>query len=121
MLRRIAIAVALAIALYPRSAGADVPPLIVVPAPETPLHLRSSSTAVTDRGSRLRLPPGYFIDEPGWSKLDLELRRLQDAETRVTAENASLRKATETWQPGWMTLTLTLAVGLAGGVYLGTR
>lgn len=120
-LRRFAIVIAFVTLLYPRSAGADVPQPVLEPAPETPLHLRSSSTVLTDRGSRLRFPPGYFIDEVGWSKLDLELRSLQDTRTRLTAENVSLRQTANGWQPGWKTLTLTLAIGLAGGVYLGTR
>jgi hypothetical protein len=67
------------------------------------------------------LPPGRFLDERSWVTLDEEQRRLQDQETRLTAENKSLRATASAWQPGWKTLTLTLAVGLAGGWYLNSR
>lgn len=76
-------------------------------------HLTSAATAHTAGGSDLRLPPGWFLDEAAWAVLDTETRRLQDAETRLTAENKSLRTATESWQPGWYTLVTAFAGGCA--------
>lgn len=103
-----------------------------VPMPEAPaeptviggagyLHLLSAAVVITDGGSELRLPPGYYLDEPNWQKLDLEVRRLQDQETRLTAENDFLRGSLSGWQPGWRTLAVTLAVGLVTGAYLHSK
>jgi hypothetical protein len=98
------------------------PPLTAPLLPGTGfLHLRSGSHVVTDGGTDLRLPPGYYLDDPTWIRLDGEFRRLQDQETRLTAQNEALRKSTSGWQPGWKTLTATLIVGLAGGVYLSSK
>jgi hypothetical protein len=46
---------------------------------------------MTDGGSELDLPPGVFVPEPEWLTLDKEIRRLQDAETRLQAERDSYR------------------------------
>jgi hypothetical protein len=95
------------------------------PAPPTFAHLQSTRLAclgvlpmVSDC---ITLPSGYFLDEPTYVKLDNELRRLQDTETRLVAENASLRAAAQTWKPGWITLTTTLVVGIVAGVYIDHR
>ncbi len=86
-----------------------------------PLHLRTPSSVQTDGGSTLRLPPGYFIEERVWSDLDLELRRLQDAETRLTVENSTMRKQVASWQPGWYTLGTAVAIGLVGGFWIHSK
>lgn len=96
------------------------------PEPEpTPIvgaaHIASASTVHTDGGSVLRLPPGYFSDEDNWHRLDVEMRRLQDAETQLRVENKTLRASMETWQPGWKTLVLTLATGVAAGWYVHSK
>lgn len=65
------------------------------------------------------VPPGHFVDTGSWDKLDAELRRSQNAETGLRAENKSLRTAVSGWTPGWKTITAALVVGLAGGIYLG--
>lgn len=131
--RRLVVATAVAIATTHLSArealGDDV---VVTPADEAPpapvvignagyLRLRSSARVMTDGGADLRLPPGYYLDEPNWNKLDAEVRRLQDAETRLTAENQSFRASLGTWQPGWKTLLGAVILGGAGGWYLGSK
>lgn len=63
-----------------------------------PIRLLTPSTVVTDGGSELRLEPGVFLPEPDFQKLDDELRRLQVQETRLTAENQSLK---ESMTPSW--------------------
>lgn len=91
------------------------------PAPtvvDKPTQLLSPSTITTDGGSVLRAPPGRFVPEPAWSELDTEMKRLQDVETRLTAENNSFRATAASWQPGWYTLLGTLATGIAAGIYL---
>jgi hypothetical protein len=99
------IATAILLAVLSREAGGE------------PTHLQSSSTVHTDGGVDLRLPPGYFLPEPDWSKLDVEMRRLQDQETRLNAQNQALRSDLEHWQPGWVTLVGAAVLGGALGWY----
>lgn len=63
------------------------------------------------------LPPGHFVDVPTWSALDVELKRAQDAETRLDAENRSLKASASSWQPGWKVLGGAVLTGLALGWY----
>lgn len=56
-----------------------------------------------------------------WTRIDSELLRLQEKETRIEAENRSLRASMSEWQPGWVLITTTLVVGLGTGVYLGLK
>lgn len=65
----------------------------------------------------LTVGPGRYLDEPTWTVLDTEVRRLQDRETRLDAENRSLRESTKGWSPGWRTLALTLGTGIAIGAF----
>ena len=90
-----------------------------VPTPH--LKLTSPMTLARDDGRTRRLPVGRFVDEPSWSLLDAEMKRLQDTETRLTAENTSLRKSTSGWQPGWKTLGSVLITGIALGAFVATR
>lgn len=90
----------------------------LAPAPSGFLHMRSPSTLKTDGGSELRLPPGYFLDEPTYDKLDAETKRLQDAEVRLTAENKSMRQSLSGWQPGWYIIAGFVVSGVALGWYL---
>lgn len=86
--------------------------------PVAPCHLRmrAPSTLTTVSGDEYVLPPGRFLDESTFIVLDDELRRLQDQETRLKAENQSLRDSLAGWQPGWMTIAVTLVLGAAAGV-----
>lgn len=81
------------------------------------LHMRSPSTVTTDGGTTLKLPPGYFLDEESYGKLDTEVRRLQEQETRLVAENGSLRKTLSSWRPGWVVVVSAVVSGVAIGVY----
>ena len=116
--RRTVIVVAVLVALS-RSAAADpTPPATApVPAPTNFLHVSVPWHLSTDSGTKLDLPPSYVLDEPSFSKLDVEMKRLQDAETRLTAENKSLKTAVSGWQPGWWTLATTVVVGAGLGWY----
>lgn len=108
---RAAVIAAVAISLYARDArGEDVVTGVQ--------HIQSESTLISDGGSILRLPPGYFLPDAKFNALDLELRRLQEQEVRLDAENRSLRKSAETWSPGWKTLTAVFTVGVTVGVLL---
>ena len=85
------------------------------------LRLLSSSSVQTDGGSNLRLPPGYYLDEERWKRLDLRVRELQNDSTRLNAENRALRNSVGGWQPGWKTVLIVLGTGLAGGIHLGSK
>lgn len=85
------------------------------------MRVTEPATITTDSGKSRRVPPGRFVDEPRWSLLDAELRRLQTVETRITAENAELRKTAKSWRPGWKILASTLIAGVALGAYGATR
>lgn len=84
------------------------------------VQLSSSAACHTDGGSDIRLPPGRFFDEAAWAKLDAETVRLQTVETRMTAENASL-KASATSGPGWYTLAGAFAAGVAATLYVRSK
>jgi hypothetical protein len=99
--RRLFVAAALVLAFTARDASGEI------------WHLKSPSTLETEKGSRLSLPPGYFLDEETWREKDLEMRRLQEQETRLTAENESLRKAADF--PPWAAVALGVA-GAALGI-----
>lgn len=84
------------------------------------LRMRDPSTLTTSDGNQYALPPGHFYDEGTNKALDDEMKRLQDQETRLTAENKSLTASMNTWTPGWFTVTLAILVGVgagAGGLY----
>lgn len=88
---------------------------------EPVLHFQSPSEVKTEGGSLLKLPPGYFLDEVNWKKLDDEMKRLQDAETRLQAENQSFRN---TDGLGWGTVVvvgLSLVAGAAGALWVEHR
>lgn len=76
-----------------------------------------------DDGPRIfGLPIGsHIVAPPAWDRLDVELKRLQEKETRIEAENKSLRETAKSWQPGWKVVLSTLIVGVIGGAYVGTR
>lgn len=96
------------------------PPAPPVPLSES-LHILVPFHVTTQGGAELDLAPGRYIPEATWSKLDLEIRRLQDAETRLKAENASFRaSAAADTGPGWGTVTwigLALTAGIVFGAY----
>lgn len=81
-----------------------------------PTHVRSASTCKTDSGYDLRLPPGYFVEEADWTKLDAEVRRLQDSETQLKAENESLKESIADGGVGWQLLLGALISGAAAAV-----
>lgn len=81
------------------------------------IHIKSRFEVRTERGSVVTLDPGYYVPEPAWDDLDLEMRRLQDAETRLKAENESLRKDTKSPTP-LIFGALSLVTGLVLGAWI---
>lgn len=120
MVMKAALAAALAVILVPRVAFAD--DIVVLPPPIN-IHISSNSSLRTDTrpNVELRLPPGYFLDEPTWNKLDTEVRRLQEQEIRLTAENKKLREYSAGYFPMWAVVGASLAVGTAAGIWIGLK
>jgi hypothetical protein len=96
---------------YADPATAQVPGLTYV-------HILSDFDVKTSGGSQLHLDPGYYLNEPNWKKLDDAYKAKDDEDTRLTAENAALKKDMSGWEPGWYVVASALAVGLASGWYL---
>ena len=84
----------------------------------TCLHYRKPAKLTTESGSVFDLPPGYTIPEEKYNSLDAELKRLQDQETRLTAENTSLRKSARS-SVGWVGVVSAIGLGLTVGVLVG--
>ncbi len=103
--------VALAITLFATRAAAE---------PERPIHLTVRTKVSDESGNELRLPPGYFLTEETWARLDAETKRLQDQETRLTAENQVLREGGG-GMPSWWWVAAGIAAGAAGGYFVGNR
>lgn len=119
--RRVALAAACALGTLLLGARAAAEP--ISPKEGELIHIQSPSSVKTDGGSEIRLPPSFCIDEAGWDKLDLEVHRLQEAETRLKAENKSLRKSasSEAFSFGWKSLTSAVVLGLAAGYWIAER
>ena len=62
----------------------------------------------------LALPPGYFLDEPTWTKRDAELKLAQDLNTRLKAENDSFRKSANAFP--LLPVTIASGIGVIAGV-----
>ncbi len=105
--RVLAVTAALCVLLLARNAAGDCDP--------APCRLKTPATITTDGGTSVRVPPGRFLSETTWLRLDAEVRRLQDAETRLTVENKSLKESAGS--PGWG-LIGGIALGLVGGITL---
>ena len=82
-------------------------------------HFHTPAHCDTDGGAHVDLPPGFFYDEAARAALDAEFKRLQDAETRLTAENGSLRRSADPLPIGWKTLVAGLSAGVVGGFVAG--
>lgn len=106
---------------------AGVVTLLAAPAAAEPLPLpevipvTESVTLRSDAGLELRVPPGFYVPAPAWAALDLELKRSQTAETRLQAENQSLRaSAKDDSGPGWgsvIAIGSALAAGMIAGAW----
>jgi hypothetical protein len=101
---RIVVAVALATVLSAREASGEI------------YRIKSPSTVVTEKGSTLKLPPGYFLDEEAWRERDERLKQAENDRTRLKAENQSLRKSAGDYP--WVATGVVGAFGVALGVFL---
>jgi len=101
--RRLVLVIAVAGLLAAREASGDV------------THLKSPSHVETEKGSKLDLPPGYFLDEQTWQDRDAALKKAQTDATRFKAENDSLRKTVNSGSIDTRFAIITFAVGVFSG------
>jgi hypothetical protein len=114
MQRLLALLVAAFVLLGATGASADDTP----PAPF--LRMRSEHKLCwPDLTNCVVLPPGYYVQEYLYNDLDAEMKRLQDQETRLGAENQSLRSSAN--DVPWLPIALGVAAGLLLGTYIGTK
>lgn len=112
--RRLAALTAVALLAYPARALGE--PATYPPPAEVPPPWRfGGSPTCTVAGLTIELPPGYYLAESAWSKLDLELKRAQDAETRLAAENNVFRRHAAAGNLGWRGTALLVSTAFAAG------
>lgn len=85
---------------------------------ETPLHFHTPFTATSARGVRYHLPPAFVVSELSWETIDAEMKTLQTARTRLTAENRELRDAPAV-QPGIAGYLVLAGIALGTGFAVG--
>ena len=109
--------VALAVLLAP-SEGLSEP--VALPRDHTTVPAPGGTLSILERV--YVVPEGtHLLTPPAWDRLDVETRRLQTVEVRLTAENSHMRTRLQSWQPGWRLLCIAAVVGLGGGIYLGVK
>lgn len=107
--RKLAALAAAVLASLPSAAAAEPLPQIV--------QVTESITLRNDAGAELRVPPGFYVPDVTWYAVDKEVRRLQAAETRLAAENKSLRSQASADGIGWGTVAaIATALALGAGV-----
>lgn len=117
MKRPACIAVAILVLLYATEVRADAP----VPPPAADHLVWTEPTVLCWPGliGCVALAPGYYLSTPKFNILDTEMRRLQDQETRLIAENNSLRSSADSVP--WPVLAVAASVGLCLGIYIGYK
>lgn len=85
-------------------------PLLARGAIAGPIRNLSPAQCITDKGSEFEIPPGVHMDLSLWARLDIETKRLQEVEVRLSAENKSLKEQFGKSGAG---------LGLVAGVILG--
>lgn len=112
--RRLAILAALLVLFSTDRVFADDAPLQTLPSPH--VRLPQGGELIVPEDRHYFLPLGtHIIDNLGWQDLDNEVKRLQDSETRLKAENKSLKSALSSWSPGWGSLILLTGLAIATG------
>jgi hypothetical protein len=113
-MRRAVAALALLAALAGGAARADEP--VAVAEDAGPVHVHSPARCLTEGGTDLRLPAGYYLPEPAWAKLDADLKAAENGVTELTAENNRLRTLTVS-RP--VTTLVWIAAGALAGFVVG--
>lgn len=118
--RAAALAAIVALALPARALADGEAPETVPP----PWRFSSPPTCTVVPGAStpdvtITLPPGYYLADSAWSKLDLELHRLQEQETLLAAENEVFRKHAGsglTWRSGLVIAGVAFGAGMAAAL-----
>jgi hypothetical protein len=111
--KRIALLAGLTLILVSGDVYADDPKPL--PAPHVKLTT-GPGTLDAPNGEHYLLPVGtHILDGTSYDKLDDKLKENENLATRYKAENDSLKKSLDTWQPGWGTLIVLTGLALVGG------
>lgn len=82
------------------------------PDPTTVVHVVESFHVTLDsNGASEHFSPSFVVPDLVWSQVDAEMKRLQDAETNLTAQNKSLATSVSSGSVWWK-------VALAGGALI---
>lgn len=100
---RLALAAVLVFFVFPARAAAE---------PDPPMEFKTPATCQTDGGSTVRVSPGVYMSTETWERLDTEVRRLQESETRLRAERDSILDDVDASR--WK-----FVVGAASGIVVG--
>lgn len=95
-------AAALVVFLWPSKAGAE------------PIHFTRPFEVHIEGVEPLKLPPGYYFSEEERDKLDLHVRKIEDENTNLRAQNDSLRSSAGTSK--WFVLGVATLALIVGGV-----
>ncbi len=100
---------------------AEEPAPVVLPMPKPHMLLRTGDGELRGPDGRTYLLPqlSHVLNPDGWSELDAEMMRLQEVETRLKAENKSLRSSASDFP--WLPVAIGTSLGIAAGVYLGVK
>lgn len=117
--RKLSALIIATLVLRPVVAEADPQPM---PTEQITLRSGEGELCLKVTGKCFTIPQmSRVLAPPAADRVDAELRRLQDAETRLAAENKHMRERVSGWSPGWKTLAVTMLTGIATGVYLGLK
>ena len=101
----------LAVTLFVHPAHAGGPPAV-----DTPTEIGSGAACVSRSGTEFELPPGAVCVPPAWwTAADAEHKRRGDAETRLKAENESLRQSLRKRPVRWYYIAGVAAAAFALG------
>ncbi len=126
--RRLAVIVGVLVALAPRALAEPAPeptPIVeaapdALPMPTPHLVLRSGPGILHTADRRFLIPlDTHILTADRWTEQEIEKKRLQEQEIRLTAENKSLSESAE--QVPWRIIALGVAVGLVTGAYIGLK
>jgi hypothetical protein len=128
MRHRAAVVFGILLALAPRATAQPVEPSPIVesaptaePMPSPHLWLRAGAGELRVFSGKLFLIPldSHVLTSDKWDELELEKKRLQEQEIRLTAENKSLGESAD--EVPWRIIALAAAVGLITGAYIGLK
>lgn len=84
--------------------------------PDIPTRFGSPTTCTTTGGTTLSVPAGWIlVPPPYWAALDLEMKRLQVVEIKLTAENKSLKTSLMKRPIPWYYVAGAISLGFTAG------